>query len=52
LRHRSFVTPDDAQDVALPVLLVRLGIDPDAAVSVVGKLLESISVPDGSEVRA
>jgi MoxR-like ATPase len=42
---RGFVTPDDIQDVAIPVLSVRLGIEPEAVSSVISGLLESVPVP-------
>jgi len=45
LKNRSFVTPDDVQEVAVPVLCVRLGLAPDAVSSVIHQLLESVSVP-------
>jgi MoxR-like ATPase len=45
LRHRPFVTPDDVQQVAVPVLGVRLGIAPDAAANVLHQILESVPVP-------
>lgn len=45
LLGRSFVTPDDIQDVALPVLSVRLGIEPDIAKTVIADLLTSVPVP-------
>ena len=42
---RDFVTPDDIQDVAGPVLEVRLGGDFDAAPRIVQEILASVSVP-------
>ena len=46
LDHRRFVTPDDVQDVAVPVLTVRLGTDSDApSAAIVAELLESVDVP-------
>jgi MoxR-like ATPase len=45
LRQRPFVTPDDVQQVAVPVLGVRLGIAPDAAANVLHQILESVPVP-------
>ncbi|WP_246173682.1 AAA family ATPase [Limnoglobus roseus] len=45
LKDRPFVTPDDVQDVAAPVLGVRLGLAPDAAGGVIHHLLEAVSVP-------
>jgi MoxR-like ATPase len=45
LKERPFVTPDDVQEVAIPVLGVRLGLAPDAAGSVTDQLLEAVPVP-------
>jgi MoxR-like ATPase len=45
LRHRPFVTPDDVQQVALPVLGVRLGIASETTANIVNQILESIPVP-------
>jgi MoxR-like ATPase len=45
LASRSFVTPDDVQAVAFPVLSVRLGVDPREATTVIGELLKSVPVP-------
>ncbi|MBI3407340.1 MAG: MoxR family ATPase [Planctomycetes bacterium] len=45
LKHRPFVTPDDVQQVALPVLSVRLGLAPDATGGVLKQILESVPVP-------
>jgi MoxR-like ATPase len=45
LRRRPFVTPDDVQQVALPVLGVRLGVAPDAAADLLKQVLESVPVP-------
>lgn len=45
LHSREFVTPDDVQDVALPVLVVRLGIEREDPDSVIRELLQSIPVP-------
>ncbi len=45
LEGRPFVTPDDVQEVAAPVLGVRLGLAPDAAGSVIDQLLETVPVP-------
>jgi MoxR-like ATPase len=44
LHGRPFVTPDDVQQVALPVLNVRLGLASDGA-NVVRSILESVPVP-------
>jgi MoxR-like ATPase len=45
LKGRAFVTPDDVQDVAAPVLGVRLGLDAAAAERVVGDVLNAVPVP-------
>lgn len=45
LDHRDFVTPDDVQDVALPVLAVRLDMDGEAATEVLGEIMGSVEVP-------
>ena len=45
LNHRTFVTPSDVQDVAFPVLSVRLGIDRDDPRSVIRDLLEQVPIP-------
>ncbi|QEG30760.1 ATPase family associated with various cellular activities (AAA) [Gemmata obscuriglobus] len=45
LRGRPFVTPDDVQEVARPVLGVRLGLDTGATERVIRQLVETIPVP-------
>ena len=45
LDRRDYVTPDDVQDVAVPVLSVRLGTDGDAAAEVLAELIGSVEVP-------
>jgi MoxR-like ATPase len=45
LRQRPFVTPDDVQQVAGPVLSVRLGIPPESTAGVVKQIIESVPVP-------
>lgn len=45
LRGRDFVTPDDIQDVAGPVLEVRLAGDFDVATRVIDEILASVAVP-------
>ena len=45
LRQRPFVTPDDVQQVAHPVLSVRLGTTPEATASVLRQIVESVPVP-------
>ncbi|MFO1044467.1 MAG: MoxR family ATPase [Planctomycetaceae bacterium] len=47
LDGRTFVTPNDVQDVATPVLVVRLGIDRDDPLAVIQDLLGRIDVPAG-----
>ena len=46
LDHRAYVTPDDVQQVAAPVLTVRLGIDHDDPLPTIRELLSSVPVPD------
>ena len=45
LQGREFVVPDDIQQVAGPVLEVRLAGDFDAAPRIVMEILESVAVP-------
>ncbi|WP_171476107.1 AAA family ATPase [Frigoriglobus tundricola] len=45
LRGRPFVTPDDVQEVAGPVLGVRLGLGANEAGAVIHHLLETVAVP-------
>jgi MoxR-like ATPase len=52
LAGRSFVTPDDVQDVAEPVLAVRLGIDPDVAGRVQAEITASVPVPVYTKARS
>ncbi len=47
LDDRNFVTPDDVQEVARPVLVVRLGIDRDDPQPVIEEILSRIEVPTG-----
>lgn len=51
LAGRSFVTPDDVQELARPVLEVRLGIEPEATEAVLGEILESVPVPVSPRVK-
>lgn len=44
LRGRPFVTPDDIQDVAEPVLCVRLQVDSDISL-LIREILDSVPVP-------
>jgi len=46
LQQRRFVTPDDVQQVANPVLLVRLGVDADDPLPVIEDVLDRVAVPD------
>lgn len=45
LDGRTYVTPNDVQDVARPVLVVRLGIDSDNPMNVIRRLLDTVPVP-------
>ncbi len=45
LLGRDFVTPDDIQDVALPVLSVRLVGDFESAERIVAEILAAVAVP-------
>lgn len=45
LLERSFVTPDDIQDVAVPVLSVRLVGDFDSAERMIAEILSAVPVP-------
>ncbi|MFN9717776.1 MAG: AAA family ATPase [Planctomycetota bacterium] len=50
LQQRDFVTPDDVQDVAGPVLGVRFGLDPAESGAVVQDLLSKVPVPDFRDI--
>jgi MoxR-like ATPase len=45
LTRRDSVTPDDVQDVAGPVLGVRLGVEPEASARVMSEITDSVTVP-------
>ncbi len=45
LTGRDFVTPDDVQDVAHPVLNVRLGLTTDNSKPVIDDILQTVKVP-------
>ena len=45
LKGRDFVTPDDVQEVALPVLDVRMGGDLDSTRRIVAEIVDSVTVP-------
>ena len=49
LSGRTFVTPDDVQDVAEPVLSVRLGLEATEASSVIQEILSRVPVPEYHE---
>lgn len=49
LQHREYVTPDDIQRVALPVLEVRIGLGRELSARVVREILDSVSVPVAPE---
>jgi MoxR-like ATPase len=51
LDGRDFVTPDDVQDVATPVLDVRLGIEPEATDRVLSEIVASVTVPVYPEAK-
>lgn len=46
LAGRTFVTPDDVQDVAGPVLSVRIGLDPHESAVVIQEILDRVQVPE------
>jgi MoxR-like ATPase len=46
LNQRAFVTPDDVQQTAIPVLCVRLGIDHSDPLPVIREILDSVPVPE------
>ena len=48
LAGRRFVTPDDVQQVAVPVLSVRLGIERADAGGIIGRLLQGVEAPTWS----
>jgi MoxR-like ATPase len=48
LAGRDFVTPDDVQQVAVPVLAVRLGVERVDASGLIGRLLQGVEIPTWS----
>ena len=46
LSNREFVTPDDVQDVAVPVLSVRFGLEQNEANAVIFEILDTVPVPE------
>jgi MoxR-like ATPase len=51
LLGRDYVTPDDVQEMAGPVLEVRLGIEPEATARVLAEILETVPVPVRADPR-
>jgi MoxR-like ATPase len=49
LNGREFVTPDDVQDAALPVLSVRLATDASNISAVIKELIATVPVPVGTK---
>jgi MoxR-like ATPase len=45
LQGRAFITPDDVQEMAGPVLEVRLGVEPEASARVLAEILDAVPVP-------
>lgn len=45
LSGRNYVTPDDIQQIAVPVLSVRLGIEQENPVPVIEQIVSSVSIP-------
>ncbi len=52
LAGKGYVTPDDIQDVAEPVLGVRLGIEPEATARVLSEITASVPVPVYSQANS
>ena len=52
LDHRTYVVPDDVQEVALPVMSVRLGIDHEDPLPIINEILESEPVPEYREAAS
>lgn len=46
LDHRTYVTPDDVQELAVPVLGVRLGVDDDDSTPVIKDILQQVPLPE------
>jgi MoxR-like ATPase len=46
LAGRSFVTPDDVLDVAVPVVSVRIGLEQHEAARVIQEVLDAVAVPE------
>jgi MoxR-like ATPase len=45
LTGRDYVTPDDIQQIAIPVLSVRLGIEQENPIPVIEQILSSVPIP-------
>ena len=48
LKGRDFVTPDDIQDISLPVLKLRVSGSMDSSDAIIQEIIESVPVPDES----
>jgi len=46
LAGRHYVTPDDVQDVIVPVLSVRIGLEPHEADRVIQEVVDAVPVPE------
>jgi MoxR-like ATPase len=46
LSGRNYVTPDDIQQIAIPVLSVRLGIEQENPIPVIEQILSSVPIPE------
>jgi MoxR-like ATPase len=51
LEHRDYVLPEDVQDLAVPILSVRLGVETDDPEPIVREILDSTPLPDYSAVH-
>ncbi len=51
LRRRGFVTPDDIQEVAQPVLAVRLSGRFESSQKIIEEIIQSVPVPTGVKPR-
>ena len=45
LQGRPYVVPDDVQEMAGPVLEVRLGVEPEAMARILAEILDAVPVP-------
>ncbi len=46
LTGRDYVTPDDIQQIAIPVLSVRLGVEQENPIPVIEQILSSVPIPE------